>query len=75
MILPTKHVPTEQTLLGVGAVLLGQLVEPRTLSDLWERARMDRSVGTYERFVVALDLLYILKLVSIRDGMLVKAER
>jgi hypothetical protein len=45
--------------LAVGAILLRELSIPRTVSELWNRVRHSRSVGTYERFVLALDLLFI----------------
>ncbi|WP_372743783.1 ABC-three component system middle component 6 [Nostoc sp. C052] len=35
MILPTKHISTSHSLLGVGATILEQLYQPRTVSSLW----------------------------------------
>ena len=73
MILPTKHIPLDQTLLGVGAVLLPYLTEAHTVSSLWEATRENVSVGTFDRFVLALDLLHVLGGVELmRDGMLVR---
>lgn len=75
MILPTKHIPADQTLLGVGAVLLPYLTEARTVSSLWETTRKNAAVGTFDRFVLALDLLHMLGAVELRrDGMLVRAQ-
>lgn len=75
MILPTKHIPAEQTLLGVGAVLLPHLREPRTVSALWENARESTVVGTFDRFILALDLLHLLGAVDLnQDGLLARAE-
>ena len=59
MILPSKHLPQDQSLLGVGAVLLLELRQPQTVTSLWERVRSVDQVGTFERFVLALDLLHI----------------
>lgn len=70
MILPSKHISEEQALIGVGAVLLRQLERPQTVTSLWEKVRDDRSVGTYERFVLALDLLHITGVVNLDQGMI-----
>ncbi len=68
MILPTKHVSTQRSLIGVGATLLANLEQPRTVSRLWEQVREHPSVRTFERFVFALDLLYLLGAVEFVRG-------
>lgn len=70
MILPTKHIPASQSILGVGAVLLRHLSRERTVSELWERVRVVKEVGTFERFVMALDLLYAVGAVRLEGGLL-----
>ncbi len=70
MILPSKHITEEQALLGVGAVILAHLERPQTVTSLWERVRNERAVGTFERFVSALDLLHITGVVDISQGMI-----
>lgn len=70
MILPSKHIPQSQALLGVGAVLLQEIGQPRTVTSLWERIRSHQSVGTFERFVLALDMLHIMGVVLLTDGMI-----
>ena len=70
MILPTKHITVENSLIGVGGLLLPLLRQPTTVSALWEVAREMPQVATYERFTLALDLLYILEAVEFRDGKL-----
>jgi len=70
MILPSKHISEDQTLLGVGAILLRHLERPQTVTSLWDKVRDDRSVGTYERFVLALDLLNIIGVVCTSQGMI-----
>jgi hypothetical protein len=69
MILPTKHISTERSLLGIGAVLLERLDQPRTISGLWERARVIPEVVSFERFVLGLDLLYIVGAIDVVDGL------
>lgn len=73
MILPSKHISEEQALLGVGAVLLKELDRPQTATSLWEKVRAYQAVGTFERFVLALDLLHITGVVAINDGMIERA--
>lgn len=72
MILPTKHIPEDQALLGVGAELLTHLSCARTVSSLWESVRTLPNVGTFERFVLAATLLYAVGAIDLRDGLLVK---
>jgi ABC-three component (ABC-3C) system Middle Component 6 len=74
MILPTKHISTDQSLLGVGAIILVKLGTPRTVTGLWENVREHDAVGTFERFVLALDLLYIIGVVRHSGGMIVRNE-
>jgi len=70
VILPTKHIPLRQSLLGVGGILLRHLDRKRTFSELWERVRAVREVGNYQRFVLALDLLYAVDAIALEEGLL-----
>jgi hypothetical protein len=72
MILPTKHISTEDSLLGIGAVILGHMSEKETVTHLWESVRSEQNVATFERFILALDLLYMIDAISIEDGLLRK---
>jgi hypothetical protein len=68
MILPSKHIPENRALLGLGAVLLRELHIPCTVSSLWEKIRVHQSVGTFERFILALDMLYVLGVIKADAG-------
>ena len=76
MILPTKHIPPERALLGVGASILRVLEEPKTMGALWDEVRNRRSedstypVLDYRWFVLALDLLYAIEAVKLERGLL-----
>lgn len=72
MILPTKHISQNEALIGVGATLLAHLSMPMTVSGLWERLRTEPSVGNFERFVLASNLLYLVGAIEIRDGLIVR---
>jgi hypothetical protein len=70
MILPTKHIPENEALLGVGAMVLAHLTTPTTVSNLWERLRGEPNVGTFERFILAANLLFLLDAVDLQDGLI-----
>lgn len=70
MILPTKHVAPRQSLLGIGAVIVCQLESPKTVTALWDRVRDDPDVRTFKRYVLALDLLFLIGIIDYKDGRL-----
>jgi hypothetical protein len=72
MILPTKHIPQNEALIGVGATMLAHLNTPVTVSGLWERLRTEPNVGTFERFVLASNLLYLMGAIDLKDGLIVR---
>lgn len=72
MILPTKHIPQNEALIGVGATVLAQLTGPITVSALWERLRGEANVGTFERFVLASNLLFLIGAIDIKDGLIIR---
>jgi hypothetical protein len=74
MIAPTKHISIDTSLIGVGAAVLRQLPEPRTITALWEACRQIGSVGTFHRFVLALDLLYILGAIELSEGQITRTK-
>ena len=69
-ILPTKHVPARQSLIGLGGLVLSHLEMESTLSELWEQMRVLPEVGTFTRLVLALDLLFAMGIVEWQDGIL-----
>lgn len=71
MILPTKHVSEAESLLAAGAVLLQELDRPRTVTELWEATR-GAGIATFDRFVLAAEMLHAIGAVSFRDGFLEK---
>ena len=76
MILPDKHVWLYSSFLGVGATLLELLERNRTVSSLWAAAREREGIRTFDRFILALDMLYALGLVEFdQDGLLARTER
>jgi len=74
MILPTKHISENEALVGVGATLLHELGTPTTVSGLWEKVRDRKNIGTFERFALAANLLFLMGVVELRDGLLIRVQ-
>jgi hypothetical protein len=78
MILPSKHLSQDRALLTIGATILKQLSHPVTVSALWEqmpRSAKDREARSplrYDAFVLALDLLFVIGALELRDGLLAR---
>jgi hypothetical protein len=78
MILPSKHLSQNRALLTVGAVILRHLSAPVTVSALWEEvSRSSRgptalSALRYDAFVLALDLLFLMGIIELHEGLLVR---
>lgn len=76
MILPNKHLLSQDSLIGVGGLLLTKIgPSGTTVTKLWEGVRDRREIGSYDRFILALDTLHILGYVGLEAGMLVMLER
>ena len=73
MILPNKHVGPRESLLGAGALVLRELDRPRTVTASWDRLRTDPAIRSFDRFILALDLLFSMGLVTLEDGLLVRS--
>lgn len=78
MILPTKRISPERSLLGIGADILALLSEPKTVSRLWSdlkeyrTGRHETSTVTFDWFILALDLLYGLDAINFDRGRISK---
>jgi hypothetical protein len=71
MLLPTKRLAPDRSVLGIGARVLHMLDEPKTVSRLWSEFKRDWNHSlkiTYDWFVLALDLLYVIGAVDIERG-------
>ena len=75
MILPSKHISQDQALIGVGAILLKEIDQPQTVTSLWETVREEDAIGTFERFVLALDMLHIVGAISLENGLIVRMKQ
>jgi hypothetical protein len=74
MIIPDKNILLSQSLLGLGAALLEKSEPPQTVSSLWEKVRKSSEIRSYEKYVLALDLLFTLNLIEFHDGLLKRVK-
>jgi len=78
VILPSKHLPPERALLAVGARILRALNQPKTVTQLWNELRGTtitiHEAPTYDWFVLALDLLYVVGAIAITRGRLSRSK-
>lgn len=78
MILPTKHIPVQNSLLFIGGEVLSLLGKPKTISRIWQEiskkrnSTEGRSHLSYEWFILSVDLLYLLGAVELNNGKLYK---
>ncbi len=77
MILPSKHLSQDRALLTMGARILQRLHQPKTISALWEellrKSETTRNAAlslSYDGFILALDLLFLIGAVELREGLL-----
>lgn len=75
MILPTKYLSSERSLIKIGADIIKFLNEPKTVSRLWEEVKHSSySVIKYEWFVLALDFLYCIKAINFESDKVWRAR-
>lgn len=83
MILPTKQLKPENSLIYVGGVALSLLGEPKTVSRLWNDFQQNRITSLklpncdvpFEWFVLSLDLLHLTGAMEFRSGRLERGVR
>jgi len=78
MILPTKHLRSETSLIYIGGIITSIISSsPHTVDQLWYKVKAEyfkRALDgeiTYDWFVLALSMLYTIGAASIRDGRIV----
>lgn len=76
MILPNKHLKLSNSILNIGAVLLEDLNYKQTVTLLWDKARIQQEILTFERFTLGLDLLFTLGLINFSvEGLIEKVKQ
>ncbi len=74
MIMPSKFLREDEALIGVSALLLPLVEKNGNLTALWESAKRIDAVGSFERFILALDFLYLLGLVDLHENKIVRVK-
>lgn len=72
MIVPTKHLPLDKSVLGAAAMVLRDLPADATVSEGWEVAAA-AGVATFDLYIAALDLLFLVGLIEYRNGVLARS--
>ena len=77
MILPTKGIGSDKALMSIGTFILRDLDEPKTVSRLWaDLRRVEEGPPdlTFDWFVLALDLLYLMGTLDYLGGRVVRVR-
>ena len=69
-LLPNKHIPTNHSLIGVGALVLKHLERPTNVSRLWEAIKDEQEVPSFGNFVLSLDYLFAVGAIDYERGLL-----
>ena len=72
MIMPNKCLKEEDTLLGSSAVIFNNLNDKQTLSELWDKVKQEEAIYNFERFILSLDMLYLLGIIDFNENSLIK---
>lgn len=68
--LPTKYVPVEHSMLGVAALLIEMLRPTDTVPALWDRAKVNQRIRSFDRFADGLTLLFAGGIIVLDRGVL-----
>lgn len=74
MILPDKNIKLEYSLLNCGAIILKEATTPQTLSCLWQQVKHHEPLVNYERFILTLDFLYLIKAIDLNNGLILRCR-
>ena len=80
MLMPTKHIKTENALIGVGAEVLALLDRDKTVSRLFsdlqeDRRENDLSTIHFDWFLLAMDFLFSIGAIRFDSGLIKKMNQ
>lgn len=80
MLMPTKHIKTENALIGVGAEILALLDRDKTVSRLFSDLQEDRkenelSTIHFDWFLLAMDFLFSIGAIRFDAGLIKKMNQ
>lgn len=74
MILPTKNIKIQYSLLNCGAIILERLDDRDTVSAVWEKVSTEDALMNYDKFVLAMDFLYMIGAIEYKNGLIVRCQ-
>ena len=75
MILPSKHIDVQHSILGSGAAILRNLEHPQSVTSLWSQVQSLPEIGYYGRFILTLDFLFAIGAIGFKDRTIAKYQR
>lgn len=75
MILPSKHLASERSLIGIGAHILPHANGAVTVSRLWHVLSTETPHLTFDWFVLALDFLFSIGAIEMHNGRIVRSTK
>ena len=72
MIMPNKNITLRYSMLYCGALILSELKDMDTVSSLREKTKKLEPLSSYEKFTLALDFLFVIGAIALRDGLIVR---
>lgn len=75
MIFPDKNIKLNYSLLNCGMLILKELSEPQSVSLLWERISSSKSINNYNKFILTLDYLFIIKAIKFENGLILRCKK
>jgi len=80
MLMPTKHIKTENALIGVGAELLALLDRDKTVSRLFHDLQGERHINDlatihFDWFLLAVDFLFAIGAIRFEAGLIKKMNQ
>ena len=72
MIFPTKNLNVENSIVGIGSILLKNISQEETVSSLWEKCKLIPEVSSYEKFVISMDFLFLVGLIDFNKNGLIQ---
>lgn len=75
IILPDKTIRVGFSVVGVGAILLQNIDSVETVSSLWSKVKAYEEIGTFEKFIAALVLLYSSGAILYNNGVIEKNKK
>lgn len=73
MILPTKHLHLENSIIAKGSDVILNIDTTETVTSLWSKVSVESKIQSFQEFIIVLDFLYACKLISYQNK-LIKVE-